>query len=150
MWQISHSFLNQKKIQIKSTLWKARVIESSRYRELALSRFRIASKSDETFAKEWKSFEMMTAYFVMNKAFHAAHLKHFESSASWALNIPSHFSFFFSFLLLFSLVCSLSVTRHLLDLFIELIVTNITRIRAKSSVIENFKFRHWNVEFSDV
>ena len=108
-----------------STLTRA--IESSRHRELASSKFRVASRNDETFAKWWKSFEMMTACFVMNKALHAAHLKHFEPSASWALNISSHSSFFFSFLL-FSLVCSLSMTRHLLDSFIELIVT-ISRIR---------------------
>ena len=98
-------------------------IESSRHRKLASSRFRIASKSDKTFAKWWKSFEIMIAYFVINKAFHATHLKHFEFSAFWALNISSHFLFFFSFLLFLSLVCRLTITRHLLDLFIELIVT---------------------------
>ena len=77
---------------------KACVIESSRHRKLALSRFRIASRNDEIFAKWKKSFEMITACFVMNKAFQAAHLKHFEPSASWALNIPHilhSFSLFF-------------------------------------------------------
>ena len=62
------------------------VIENSRHRDFA-------SRSDETFAKWWKDFEMMTACFVMNKTLHAAHLEHFEPSASWALNIFSHFSF---------------------------------------------------------
>ena len=92
-------------------------------RELASSRPRAASRSDETFAKWWKNFEMITAYFVMNKALHAAHLKYFEFSAFWVLNIFSHFSFFFSFLFFSSLVCRLSMTRHLLNSFIELIVT---------------------------
>ena len=78
----------------------ARAIESSRHRELAPSRLRVAPRNDETFAKWWKSFEVMTACFVMNKAFHAAHLKHFESSAFWDLNtslISHSFSLFFFF-----------------------------------------------------
>ena len=70
---------------------------------------------------------MMTACFVMNKAFYATHLKHFEPSAFWGLNtflISHSFSLFFSF----SSVCRLSITRHLLDLFIELIVTKTKKI----------------------
>ena len=113
VWRISHSSLDQ---------GEARAIESSRHRELASSRPRAASKSDETFAKWWEDFEMMTACFVMNKALHATHLEHFELSAFWDLNtslIFHSFSLFFSF---FS-VCRLSMTRHLLNLFIELIVT---------------------------
>ena len=107
-------------------------IESSRYRELASSKARVIeishrkvmklSRNDETFTKWWKNFEVMITYFVMNKALQGAHLEHFESLAFWVLNILSHLSFFFSFLLL-SLVYSLSMIRYLLDLFIELIVT---------------------------
>ena len=103
-----------------STLTRA--IESLRHRELASSRSRVVSKSDEIFAKWWKSFEMMTAYFVMNKALHAAYSKHFESSAFWDLNIFYIFHSFFLFFSFFS-VCRLSMIRHLLNLFIELIVT---------------------------
>ena len=117
VWRIFHSFLNQKKMRH----------ENSRHRELASSRFRVASRNDETFAKWWKDFEVMTAYFVINKQFHATHLKHFEPSAFWVLNIFSHLSFFFSFLFFSSSVCRLSIIRHLLDLFIELIVTHFFR-----------------------
>ena len=117
MWRMIYSSLNQKKTRLSSTLSKARVIESSRHRNFASSR-----KSDEIFAKWWKNFEIITAYFVINKALQTAHLKHFESSAFWVLNI-SHISYSFSLFFSFSSVCRLSITRHLLDLFIELIVT---------------------------
>ena len=89
--------------------------ESSRHRELAPPRPRAAPRSDEALAKWWGGSEVVTACFVMNKALQAAHLEHFEPSASWGLNtplIPHSFPLFFSF----SSVCRLSVTRHLLDL----------------------------------
>ena len=45
----------------------------------------------------------MTACFVMNKALHAAHLEHFEPSASWGLNTPLISHSFPLFFFLFSL-----------------------------------------------
>ena len=96
-------FKKENNVTIISFVFKSKkyAIESSRHRKLASSRSRIASKSDEIFAKWWKSFEVMTAYFVMNKALQAIHLEHFESLAFWVLNVFSHSSFFFSFLLFF-------------------------------------------------
>ena len=110
------------KLERNATLIDA--IESSRHRKLASSRSRIASRNDEIFEKWWKNFEIMTTYFVINKVLQTTHLKHFELSVFWVLNILSHFSFFFSFFL-FSSVYRLSMTRYLLDLFIELIVTKL-------------------------
>ena len=58
---ISFVFKSEKDATLIDVIESSHRIESSRHRKFASSKFRIASKSDEVFAKWWESFEIITA-----------------------------------------------------------------------------------------
>ena len=113
LWRISHSSLDQRKAS---------------HRKLASSRTRVIEVS-RRIEKWWNFCEIMKKFrnddylLCDEQSISCNTFKAFRVFCILSLKYFFTFFIFFSFLFFFSSVCRLSMIRHLLNSFIELIVT---------------------------